>query len=196
MSVVRRACDVYSGAVSDTQTRALDAAVDLVGTAGLRALTHARVDERAGLPKGSTSNWFRTRSALLLGVTNHIVQQEASSVQEGSPGTAEQLVEQLSALVEFTTGPRRTMTSARLAVFMEASHNPELRDAVAEGRTTMEAAVRSVLGELGVAEHNLSAAAAALMACAEGLILHRIARGDTSDPRPVFANVVRGIVTW
>jgi DNA-binding transcriptional regulator YbjK len=35
----------------------------LLGTEGLRALTHARVDECAGIPKGSTSNYFRTRAA-------------------------------------------------------------------------------------------------------------------------------------
>ena len=38
------------------------------GTAGLRALTHNRVDERAALPRGSTSNYFRTREALILGI--------------------------------------------------------------------------------------------------------------------------------
>jgi DNA-binding transcriptional regulator YbjK len=35
-----------------TKVRVLDAAIDLVGTEGLRALTHARVDERAGVPNG------------------------------------------------------------------------------------------------------------------------------------------------
>ena len=47
-----------------SKTRALDAAIDLLGTQGLRALAHTRVDERASLPKGSTSNYFRTRQAL------------------------------------------------------------------------------------------------------------------------------------
>ena len=33
-------------------------------------------------------------------------------------------------------------------------------------------------------------AAHTLMACAEGVILHRIARHDTTDPRPLFELVV------
>jgi hypothetical protein len=33
-------------------------------------------------------------------------------------------------------------------------------------------------------------AAATLAACFEGLLLHRIARHDESDPRPVFEMVV------
>ena len=59
-----------------TRERALDAAVELLGVHGLRALTHARVDERAGLPLGSTSNWFRTRRALLGGVVDWIAERE------------------------------------------------------------------------------------------------------------------------
>ena len=43
--------------MTPTKVRVLEAAVELLGTEGLRSLTHARVDERAGLPKGSTSNF-------------------------------------------------------------------------------------------------------------------------------------------
>jgi DNA-binding transcriptional regulator YbjK len=59
-----------------TRERGLDAAVELLGAEGVRALTHARVDERAGLPPGSTSNWFRTRRALLGGVVDWIAERE------------------------------------------------------------------------------------------------------------------------
>ncbi len=38
-----------------TRERALEAAVKLLGAQGVRALRHARVDERGGLPPGSTS---------------------------------------------------------------------------------------------------------------------------------------------
>ena len=62
--------------MASTRDRALDAAVELVGEQGIRALTHARVDERAGLPKGSTSNWFRTRDALVAGVITWLAESE------------------------------------------------------------------------------------------------------------------------
>lgn len=42
-----------------------DAALDLLVERGMRGLTHRAVDERAGLPQGSTSNHARTRQALL-----------------------------------------------------------------------------------------------------------------------------------
>ena len=68
-----------------TRERALEAAVQLVGEQGIRALTHARVDERAGLPKGSTSNWFRTRDALVAGVIAWIAESERADFSAGEP---------------------------------------------------------------------------------------------------------------
>jgi AcrR family transcriptional regulator len=59
-----------------TKLRVLEAAVELLGTEGLRALTHARVDEQAGLPKGSASNYFRTRAQLVTGVSDWITERE------------------------------------------------------------------------------------------------------------------------
>ena len=157
----------------------------------MRALTHARVDERAGLPKGSTSNWFRTRSALLAGVLDWIVEREMASVGPAlEPGSVDELIDALCGLVEYTTGPARTLTRARLVLFMEAVHSPELQHAVSRGRVAMEASTVAVLAQLGA--RNPADAAFAVMACAEGLILHRIARGDNSDPRPAFEAVMHG----
>jgi Tetracyclin repressor-like, C-terminal domain len=115
-----------------TKVRVLDAAIDLVGTEGLRALTH---------------------------------------------------------LFEFTTGVNRTLTTARLVLFMEASHNAALRDDLTRGRAAMEATALPALAQLGARDP--LAAGAAIAACFEGLILHRIARHDDADPRPIFDLVVR-----
>jgi DNA-binding transcriptional regulator YbjK len=49
----------------DRRTRILDAAIAIVGEGGTRALTHRGVDHRLELPEGSTSNYFRTREAML-----------------------------------------------------------------------------------------------------------------------------------
>lgn len=45
-----------------------DTAIGLAATQGMRGLTHRAVDELAGLPIGSSSNIFRTRGALIIGV--------------------------------------------------------------------------------------------------------------------------------
>ena len=172
------------------KNRAVEAAVDLVGTQGLRALTHARVDERAGLPKGSTSNYFRSHQALLSGVADGILDRELPSVSTAfSPTSPEELVGALCALFEHLTTVNRTVTTARLVLFMEASHNAALRDALARGRAAMEAVAVVALARLRAREPHTAGTAVA--ACFEGLLLHAIARHDPTDPRPVFELVVR-----
>lgn len=159
--------------------------MELVGTEGLRALTHVRVDERAGLPRGSTSNYFRTRAALLSGVVDWIAERELAEVGAAvSAESAAALVDLLCELFEYVTQQNRSMTAARLVLFMEASHDPSLLEGVSRGRTAMESSVIAVMTRLGAPDP--AVAAAALMACLEGLILHRIVRHDDSDPRPVI----------
>lgn len=51
--------------IPDRRDLIADAAISTVATAGLRGLTHRAVDAAAGLPAGSTSYYFRTRSALI-----------------------------------------------------------------------------------------------------------------------------------
>lgn len=176
--------------MTSPKVRALDAAIELLGTEGLRALTHVRVDERAGIPRGSTSNYFRTRASLLAGVAGRIIEREMPEAATAlAPTSVDEVIESVCALVVFTTTVQRTLTTARLVLFMEASHDPVLRDALSAGRRALEDEVVSVLARLGSSDP--ATGAAAVMACAEGLILHRIARGDETDPRPALELVAR-----
>ena len=169
----------------------LDAAIELLGTEGLRALTHARVDERAGVPRGSTSNYFRTRAALLGGAVEALGEHDRTQVEFVLTSPA-QLVELLVGLFEHLTVAARVQTTARLVLFMEASHDADLRAAVSRGRAAMDAMLVPALAQLGARDP--VTAAAAIAACSEGLILHRIARHDDSDPRPVLELVVNAAV--
>jgi DNA-binding transcriptional regulator YbjK len=180
--------------VVTTRIRALDAAVELLGAEGLRALTHARVDARAGLPKGSTSNHFRTRRALLSGVMDHLAAlqvQEASSALDVA--TAGELIDALCALLERATGPDRAQTAARFALFVEAGHDPDLREPLARGRATVEAPLVLALAGLGVRDPR--AATAVLVPCLQGLLLRHISRLDDADPRPVVSRVVQAVLS-
>ena len=170
--------------------RGLVAAVELLGTEGLRSLTHVRVDERAGLPKGSTSNHFRTRAALLEGVVGWMVDRELPEVgAAAAPETVDELVEALAGLFEFMMGPNRTVTAARMVLLMEAAHDPALRAALSRGRAAMEATLLPALARLGAPDPQL--AADALAACFEGLFLHDLGRHAQVDARPVLELVVR-----
>ena len=118
--------------MADTRNRALDAAVELLATGGLRALTHGRVDAAAGLPAGSTSNHFRTRDALWVGAANRILERELAVVEgtTAAPANTEEFVGTLCDLYAVATGPLREVTTARMVLFVEGSHHPALREAL------------------------------------------------------------------
>lgn len=171
--------------------RALAAALQLLGTQGIKALTHARVDAAAGLPRGSTSNVFRTRAALLAGAVEAILADELPLVDERfRPASAEAMVDGIAGLLDHLTGPGRTATTARLVLFLEGSHDADLRVALSAGRAQLIDVTARHLARLGAVDP--ATAAEAVAACLEGLILHRIARHDSSDPRPVLTTVIRG----
>ena len=180
--------------MTPTKRRVLDAAIDILGTEGLRALTHGRIDERAGVPKGSTSNYFRTREALLTGVLDSILERELPEVSAAvAPSSAAELIDGLCTLIVQLTTVNRTVTTARYVLFMEASHDARLRNALSRGRAELEPLVVVALASLGA--RNPQTAATAVAAVCGGLILHRIARHDTTDPRPALELVVQAALT-
>jgi len=66
----------------DRRTRMLDAALAIIGEGGTRALTHRGVDRRLKLPDGSTSNYFRTREALLDGAVERLVEVDQATLTD------------------------------------------------------------------------------------------------------------------
>lgn len=68
----------------------LDAAVTVVGTSGLRGLTHRAVDREAGVPEGTSSVSYRTRLALLTALTEYIGDQLAAEVSALAQALPEQ----------------------------------------------------------------------------------------------------------
>ncbi|HWU29513.1 MAG TPA: TetR family transcriptional regulator [Microbacterium sp.] len=168
--------------MSTTRRRALEAAVTLIGTEGIRALTHGRVDAAAGLPAGSTSNHFRTRAALVAGVAEWIARREMGDAGTPEITTRDEFVGALTRMIEVQSGPLAARTRARYALFLEA--DDEAVRPLREQRTGMEAWVRSILTRLGgdAAARNTTF----LMAAGDGLLLHRL----TVDPDAPIDDVV------
>ena len=178
--------------MATTRERALDAAVALVGDEGIRALTHARVDERAGLPKGSTSNWFRTRDALVAGVITRLAEQERADFAAGETSvieTPDQLIDGLSGLIAIQTGPFAARTRARYALFIEGAGDAKLLAPLLAQRAVFVDFTVALLTAVGA--RSPEAAARTLMAAGDGLVLHRITIDPDAEIRPVIARAVR-----
>jgi len=178
--------------VTTTRERALDAALELVGEQGIRALTHARVDERAGLPKGSTSNWFRTRGALVGGVVKWIAEREREDFStEAAPAvtTPDELIDALSRAISAETELFARRTRARYALFLEGASDPQLLEPLLQQRAVYVEWVTAILTGIGAARP--ADAARALMAASEGLVLHRVTVDPGAPVRPVVERIVR-----
>jgi DNA-binding transcriptional regulator YbjK len=107
-----------------------DAAIEILGTRGIHQLSHRAVDEAAGLPAGTTSNYFRSRDALLDAVAQRIADlhlaEMAASVGLSDLGLADLIGGSLYAAA--TTGRVRYLAVFELS--LEATRRPWLMDAL------------------------------------------------------------------
>lgn len=188
----------YRGPVPEPSRRdaVLGAAVQVLGTGGSRALTHRAVDREAGVAEGTTSNYFRTRKALVAGVLRYISQAEAAPLDELlAPGglDAEALIALSADRIEFLLGPGRSLTLARHALFLEAALDASLRpDLVAESRPWWELGT-ALLAQLGVPEP--AARSRWLFAYVDGLMVDQLARPDPGfDARAAVRAGLHGLL--
>lgn len=180
-----------------TRDRALDAALELLGTEGVRALTHARVDTAAGLPAGSTSNWFRTRRALLAGCVDHLAEQERSEFDSSrasatAPSGPDEFVEGLCRVLELETGPFAARTRARYSLWLELGDDPELGAPLRRQRLEFERWTEALLAGIGMPHPET--ATKTVMALGDGLVLHRLTVDPGLDPRPLLERAVRALM--
>ncbi len=186
---------LYRRIMATTRDRALDAAVALVGEHGIRSLTHARVDERGGLPKGSTSNWFRTRDALIAGLVTWIAERERADFHADDPPRIEtpaQLVEVLSDVIALQSGPLAGRTRTRYALFLECAGDAQLLAPLLSQRQIFVDWTVALLTRIGAKAPR--EAARTLMAVADGLILHRVTVDPEAEIRPVVERAVGAVL--
>ncbi|MFF9159988.1 TetR/AcrR family transcriptional regulator [Streptomyces longwoodensis] len=162
-----------------------DTAIDTVATAGLRGLTHRAVDAAAGLPAGSTSYYFRTRSALIGACFLRLAEVTVADVDRwearyGSPDP-DSAAEALAALLHHWLTADRNRQLARFELSLEAARRPELRADLHTAGLAARARAAALLESLG-APHPTSAADL-LVAWTDGLLYDRLA-GATAATRP------------
>lgn len=180
----------------------LDAALDVVGARGLRALTHRAVDGAADLPAGSTSNVFRTRADLVAALLDRLLEREleaweslAATVRE-APGSRDRAVATTARLLGETvralSGPARGLTLARQALFHEAAYDPELQRRVAAARSRLAERGAAWFTALGL--HVDEAGLALVLDLVNGMLANRMAVPDPgADPYPALRTVLDAV---
>ena len=107
-----------------------DAAIQLLADDGAKGLSHLKVDGRAGVPEGTTSFYFRTRSALLHAVAERMVELDLATLQAvaDSGGIEAGASASTLAKVVIQSGeePQLTRTKARYELTMQATRDPAM----------------------------------------------------------------------
>jgi DNA-binding transcriptional regulator YbjK len=183
--------------LTDRRSEILDAALHVLAEHGMRGLTHRAVDAAAGIATGSTSYYFRSRSALVTGCVERLL--EIDLAVEGAAAAA---VDDVTGLVDVlvATGvalavTERHRTLARYELSLAAVRDPELRARMVRAGDVLRARGAAALGALGAVDPDR--AAEELMAVLDGLVLTALVRGPREPAalaaamRPVVERMVR-----
>ncbi|MGY0498021.1 TetR/AcrR family transcriptional regulator [Nocardia sp. FBN12] len=173
----------------------LDAAIEVLGTGGSRALTHRAVDRSADLPPGSTSNYFRTREALLCGVAERLEHRDRADWETLNralgPATVEHLIDGLALFLTHATTTDRIRTQARLALFGESQTMPALSESLRRGHQRLRAWAAEMAAAVGMAATDTGI----LVDYLDGAVVHRLTGAeDGKDPREALARLTRALL--
>jgi len=133
-----------------------DAAIQLLADDGAKGLSHLKVDRKSGVPDGTTSFYFRTRSALLLAVAERLAELDLANLQSvadnalptsaakgrSSPSPLSQVV------IQSGCEPELSRTRARYELTMQAARDPALAATLAHGTEAFTKLHREILVQL------------------------------------------------
>ena len=180
-----------------------DAAIAVLAREGSRGLTHRAVDGAAGLPEGTSSYYFRTRSALLQACVDRMAARTLSEMASGSTGaTAVTSVDGLVAASVATVGrwlaDDRERLLARWELALESTRRPELGAALQAAGARVRERVAVTMSALGIADPERRAHD--LVACLDGLAFDQLAGAgriprDTAALHAAITDVVRGFTS-
>jgi AcrR family transcriptional regulator len=125
--------------------------MDLLGADGPRGLSHPKVDRHAGVPAGTTSAYYRTRKALLMGIAERISEVDHDDLNKMGELSAEEQ-SRLSGTFGLATmvvlsgqQPFLTRTRARHELVALAGRDPDLAAAIRDVATRFEEMIRAVI---------------------------------------------------
>jgi DNA-binding transcriptional regulator YbjK len=154
---------------------------------GAKGLTHRNVEQRAGLPDGTTSSYFPTRSALLRGVAERVAELDADELgavagehyEPGGPASTLSLLAEMA--MRSASGPALSRSRARYELALHAKRDPALQtvlDQMISGFVTLsQEAVSHVQADQSVDQALIEEQAYAVTTFLNGVML-RLALGD------------------
>lgn len=147
------------------------------------------------MPQGSTSDYFRSRGALLEGIVTRLVERDREDWVKFAylrPDSKHALVDAPAAFVRFSTRPDRARTSARYALFVVVSVTPGLDVKIGSARRALVEWGADMLERVG--SKNPASDAVVITDYLDGLILHQLTVPDLDfDPTAGITAVLRAL---
>ncbi|AOW92935.1 TetR family transcriptional regulator [Rhodococcus sp. WMMA185] len=170
-------------ASTDVRDRVLAAALHIVGTEGIPAVTNRRIAATAGVSLGSITYHFPTQTDLLRAALSGFVAEETQRLAD----LAEEYRNKGLSLVDAAALTEKvakdlTFSAERIAPFelyIQAGRDHELQQAAAECFAAYEELAVTILAALGVPD--AAAIAPTIVATITGLQLRRLATGSGGD---------------
>jgi DNA-binding transcriptional regulator YbjK len=164
-----------------------DAAIAILAGQGMHGLTHRAVDRAAGLPPGTTSNYARTRAALVELALRRMTELEAADIEPlmaaGPPADLDGFADLAARIIHHSVTAARTRMLARYELAMEAARRPELRAVYDQAGRAYRDAAPALLAAAGSADPGRHARM--LVAWAEGIMFDSIAGAGWQHPPTV-----------
>jgi AcrR family transcriptional regulator len=179
---------------SGRREQAADAALAVLAERGSRGLTHRAVDEIAGLPPGTASNHFRTRSALLEAALRRHVELDLPpggdpEVLRGARLTRADAAELFLASAERILEPgARALLVARYELLLESTRRDELHRRFREARERFVELGEAVLAATGCESPRRHAVQ--VIALLDGILLDQLIHADSALDRAGISDAI------
>ena len=151
---------------------------------GARGLTHRAVDREAGLPEGTTSNFFRTREALLAASVRRHAELDVPAAGGSNP---------VLAMVEHIAAPaRRALLVARYELFLESTRRDALHVELSAARERFVAMAETLLAARGCTHARTHAVQ--LVATVDGILVDQLLAANSALDRAAIEDLVRRLL--
>jgi DNA-binding transcriptional regulator YbjK len=153
----------------------LDAAIEVIAEQGIGRATHREIARRAGLPLGTTSYFFDSIEDLVLEAQRVFSQELLARIDALRALLADQRMtprQAIDGLADVLLAEPAAQIISQFDVYLHATRQPELRDAVAAVIAGFEALTEAALTAAGARRPHQ--AARAFVALIDGFALHRV----------------------
>nr|WP_269089225.1 TetR family transcriptional regulator C-terminal domain-containing protein [Mycobacterium avium] len=182
-----------------------DAAIELLGGNGLHGVSHPKVDDRASVPAGTTSFYFRTRKALVHAMAGRLAELDVADFSMMAELAEDHATEfagtaGLARIVMYVNSePWLTRAKARYELALLAGRDPELAAALSESADRLYALARNVVTQWHPAGSAPDPAlvddqATATLAFINGIMLTFVAGQPAVDDAGQLDRLIQGVI--